>query len=349
MLKNIHVQNFRNLSDLTVEQLARVNLFTGRNNSGKTTLLEALFLLIGEGDPAAAVAVNNGRGIDTAGGMLAVREAFWKPMFFAFDMSRNIVIKALHKMHGQLSLRIKLEWPATMEVPLKELGARPGVEFLSGSALSFAFSIAGCDPAVRNMRVTGDQIQVERPEARLPFHVVFLSSRNGNHQTDAMRLGQLRQRKQVGMVLEALKVVEPRLQSVEDNSASGTPMIWGDIGLSELVPLPVMGEGMTRVARLMLAISAAPGGGVLIDEIENGLHHEILPKVWQAVDTAAKIFDTQVFATTHSYECLEAAHQALGADDFRLHRLEAEEGLSRCVTLEPDQIGAVIRHSMEVR
>ena len=88
---------------------------------------------------------------------------------------------------------------------------------------------------------------------------------------------------------------------------------------------------------------------MLADEVENGLHYSIMPKVWQAVGTAAKNFDTQVVATTHSYECMEAAYQALGKDGFRLHRLEAEEGKSRCVTLEPDQIDAVIRHTMEVR
>ncbi len=355
MLKSLRIRNFRNLADLKIDRLARVNLLTGRNNSGKTTLLEALFLLVGEGDPAAAVAMNNGgRGIDTAG-MLAVREAFWKPLFLAFDMSRDIDITACHETHGQLSLRIKLERPATMKVRLRELGTRPAVEIFSGSALSFAFSIAGCDPTVRTLRVTEDQIQVEQSKASLPFQVVLLSSRSGNHQTDAVRLGQLRQRKRVDIVLEALKIVEPRLLSVESNSASGTPMIWGDIGLAELVPLPVMGEGMTRVARLILAISSAPGGVVLVDEIENGLHHSTLPKVWQAIAAAAKSFDTQVFATTHSYECLEAACQALGADDFRLYRLEAgkgkmsEERTICCVPYEPDEIQAAIHHNFEVR
>ncbi len=349
MLKSLRIRNFRNLVDLKIDRLERVNLFTGRNNSGKTTLLEALFLLVGGGDPVATAAVNSSRGIDMAGGTLAVREAFWKPLFFAFDMNQDIAIEAVHEEHKRLSLCIKLERSATTQVPLKKLEARPVEEFFSDTALSFAFSINGGAPAVRTMRVRGDQIQFESPEASLPLHVMLLSTRSGDPQKDAVRLGQLRKHKRADMLLETLKIVEPRLQSIEDSSASGTPMIWGDIGLEELMPLPVMGEGMTRVTRLILAISATPGGVVLIDEIENGLHHEILPKVWQAVDAAAKSLDTQVIATTHSYECVEAAHQALGNDGFGLHRLEAEEGLSRCVTLEPDQIDAVMRHAMEVR
>ena len=69
-------------------------------------------------------------------------------------------------------------------------------------------------------------------------------------------------------------------------------MIRVDVGLSELVPLSTMGEGMARVARLILALPAARGGLVLVDEIENGLHRSVLLKVWCSVAHAAARFDT---------------------------------------------------------
>ena len=126
-------------------------------------------------------------------------------------------------------------------------------------------------------------------------------------------------------------------------------MIWGDIGLSELVPLPAMGEGMTQIARLVLAIASMPDGVVLVDEVENGIHHSALPDVWRAIDETAKQFHTQIFATTHSFECIEAAHQALGPDGFLLHRLEASDAENRCVTFKPNGISAALRHGLEVR
>ena len=149
--------------------------------------------------------------------------------------------------------------------------------------------------------------------------------------------------------MEALTVIEPKLQSIEENSASGTPMIWGDIGLSELIPLAVMGEGMSRIARLVLAIYAVEDGVVLVDEIENGIHHSVLPKVWRAIDTAAKQFNTQIFATTHSFECVSAAHESLCENDFRLHRLDVIDNSVRRVTYDPETIAAALRHNLEVR
>ncbi len=346
MLKSLRIRNFRNLVDLKIDRLVRVNLFAGRNNSGKTTLLEAVYLMLGFGNPIVAPQLNVFRGLDDELSM-SHEDTAWRPMFYGLDTSGEIVLSAEHTSHGSLELTVLLGQPATIELETPQSSLPLGTS-ISVKDLLFLFRRDGKLVVKNYLHVTPDKVQLNRPDPPL-FSRAFLSTRSGGVREDAQLFGKLQVKKQTDTVVDALKIVEPRLQNLEANSAIGMPMIWGDIGLSELVPLPVMGEGMTRVARLMLAISAAPGGVVLIDEIENGLHHEILPKVWQAVMAAAKSFDTQVFATTHSYECLEAAHQALDADDFRLHRLESEEGLSRCVTLEPDQIDAVIRHSMEVR
>lgn len=349
MLKKIRIRNFRKLNDLQIDRMDQINLFTGRNNSGKTTLLEALFLLIGAGNAGMTLSINAFRGIDSAGGTpAAIREAFWKPMFSALEMSEVIQVEAEETLLGQLTLGIMLEQPGMIELPIGK-PAGTAAEFLKESPLLFSFDSKRTGHVECRMRLQGTGIQIEHPAASVPLQAVFLSSRLGNLLEDAMRLGQLRKRKQARIIVDALKIVEPRLQSVEDNSASGTPLIWGDVGLPELIPLPVVGEGMTRVARLILAISAAQGGLVLVDEIENGLHHTILAKVWQAINAAAKNFNAQIIATTHSFECMEAAYQSLGKDGFRLHRLEAENGKSRCVTYEPDQIEAVIRHVLEVR
>ena len=354
MLKSLRIRNFRNLVDLKIDRLGRVNLFTGRNNSGKTTLLEAVYLMLGFGHPIAAHHIKAFRGLDDEPGMspIVVQDIAWRPMFYNLDTSGEIILSAEHISHGSLELTVSLGQPATLELETAQSSLPPGA---SVEDLLFLFQREGKPPVKNYLHVMQDKMQFHRIDDPLPFSVLFISSRSGGVQGDAEWFGKLQVKKQTDTVVDALKIVEPRLQNLEANPAGGMPMIWGDIGLSELVPLPVMGEGMTRVARLMLAICGAPGGVVLVDEIENGLHHEILPKVWQAVDTAAKRFDTQVFATTHSYECLEAACQALGTDDFRLHRLEAGKGKTseerkiRCVTYEPDEIQAAIHHNFEVR
>src|SRR3954452_10370521 len=99
--------------------------------------------------------------------------------------------------------------------------------------------------------------------------------------------------------------------------------------------MALMGEGMVRLLSLVLEITNASNGVVLIDEIETGLHHSVLRTVWRAIGKASRRSNTQVFATTHSWECISAAHEAFlesGHYDLRLHRLERINGDIKAIT-----------------
>lgn len=349
MFRYLSMRNFRGFGNLEIPSLGRINLVTGKNNSGKTSLLEAFFMLCCAGNPEVALRISAFRGIDIAQGS-AVLGTLWKPIFTDFDMKKSVEIQGDYTRHGPLVLNITLDQPNTIELPFDKPGRTSDSEFSNESTLKFIFMKSGLEKAMEGrLRLTSGGIQVDQPTLQSPIQAVFLSSRSGNLQEDAQRLGQLRQRKQGELVVSALRIVEPRLQSVEVNSASGVPMIWGDVGLPELVPLPMMGEGMTRIARLILAISVAPNGVVLVDEVENGLHHSVLGKVWKAIGEAARQFDTQVVASTHSFECMEAAYQSLNAEDFLVHRLENTGEAIRCITLGPDEIEATVEHNLEIR
>ena len=77
-------------------------------------------------------------------------------------------------------------------------------------------------------------------------------------------------------------------------------------GVSRPVPLNSMGDGMLRVLQLSLKIFAAKGGFLLIDEFENGLHYSVQEKVWALLFEMAERHDIQIFATTHSWDCIES-------------------------------------------
>ena len=96
----------------------------------------------------------------------------------------------------------------------------------------------------------------------------------------------------------------------------------------------------------------AKDGTVLIDEFENGLHYSALVDAWKAVGAAARQSNVQVFATTHSWECVLAAHRAFAEsdeDDFRLHRLERRDGEVVALTYDQEQLDTAIEFNFEVR
>lgn len=349
MLEQLHISNLRGLRDLEVGPLSRINLVAGKNNAGKTTLLEAIFLLGGGGDPRIALNRHLIRLEPETAVPTSISETVWTPLFFALETVGSLAISGRHSSAGLMRLTIKLERPATTEILRSGDTAAMVQDRPHERVLKFIYTDPVAGDLESEARETATEVKFHQVNTYVPFSGAILQPRGGSTKADAVRLGQLRRQKRGDLLLDALRVVEPRLQSIEDNASSGEPMIWVDIGLPELVPLPVMGAGMTHVTRVVLAAATVPGGVVLVDEIENGLHHSVLPDVWQKVGKVAEQFNVQVVATTHSFECVEAAYEVFGPNGFRLHRLEVADGVNRCMTYGEDAIEGAIRHNLEVR
>ena len=363
MLERLSIRHFRGFKALKMERLARVNLIAGKNGAGKTALLEALFLLAGAGNLDAFPQWQALRGLGSNVEPLPLMdETAWSPLFHALDAEHAARIAGRHSQFGDLTLKLTLERHPLTSSERRRLTtadiARSGQ--LGTASPSSRPSLVSCfsrsshpDKPVQariNVRDTGLEIAQDDCNALFPAVINLPAFRHV--QEDARRLGALRKQKKGDRLVRALKVVEPALQDVEVNSVNGAPAIWADIGLPELIPLTALGEGLTHMTRIVLAITAVPNGLILIDELENGFHHSVLPQAWPVIAEAAKEFKVQIFATTHSFECIRAAHVALGGG-FRLHRLEVSgpfnDRQNRCITYEERDVAAVMRHNMEVR
>ena len=80
MFKSLQVSNFRSLRDVKLQKLKRLNLVTGSNGGGKTSLLEAVFLNAGAANPHLALSINSFRGdnIITPSSDHTFRSWFWE-------------------------------------------------------------------------------------------------------------------------------------------------------------------------------------------------------------------------------------------------------------------------------
>lgn len=353
MFTSLNVSGYRGLKSLEIERLGRVNLVAGRNNSGKTSLLEAVFLLSHGGSAHAALNRNVLRSGSTAGpGAAEDVWGLWGPMFFDLDLSQPVSISGRHATHGSIGLKIEHRYSRRVGRVSASPDTRPGVR--GSPELHFALTVPAHNGqlarTVRSHVSFGeDGADVDVKGDLLAARCVILKSGADQAQNDAWRLGLLRVRKQAGVVVEALQLVEPRLQSLDGFTGPGGHTLWGDIGLSEQIPLAVLGDGVNRLARLVLAMAHERGLVVLVDEIENGFHHSVLEKVWKAVYTTAERFDAQVIATTHSYECIAAAHAASPGHDLVLHRLDADDDGVKCVTYDSESLEGAMHHGFEVR
>jgi len=359
MYQSFKVKNFRCFHELALGDLKRVNLIAGMNNVGKTALLEALFLHGGAYNPQATFKLSAFRGIENVKVNLSrLGETVWDSLFNQFDNTKSIELVGENNA-GSRSLRLRV---AREPAELKKIS-----HYISDSPEEFKGLLTSSEIAQvlaleykENGRQTAlymvaDQkgVRTEPFPSTPPFPTFFQTARlRVPFIEEAERFGKLELEGKQDELLRVLRLIEPRLKRLAVVVESGETMLQGDIGAARLVPLPLMGEGIARLATLMLYMSNAANGIVLIDEIENGLHHSVMAKVWKAIGEAARQYDTQIFATTHNLECIVAAHRAFMESDqydFRLHRLErTREGLI-AVTYDQEDLAAVIETSLEVR
>lgn len=365
MYKAIKINNFRCFEKFEINDLEQINLIVGSNNTGKTALLEAIFLHCGQRNPELALRVNAFRGIESIKIELAPWTSTpWDSLFFNFDNSKTIEIIGKNEKSGVKKLSIKiLRQPHEMKkIPSAlrphEYRAREESEIykagFSGAAKVLELKFEEKKSSTTSYLIIDQHGQRIEPILPVPSFPAFFQASNIRIPSAevAERYGNLEIAGKQKVLIEALRLIEPRLKRLSILPAGGVSTLHGDTGIGRPVPLPLMGEGMVKIANIILHISNASHGVGLIDEIENGIHYSVLKNLWSAIRDAAKEFDVQLFATTHSLECVAAAHRAFSEGkkyNFRLFRLERENGSIKAISYDRETLEIALESDLEVR
>ena len=156
-------------------------------------------------------------------------------------------------------------------------------------------------------------------------------------------------------LLQLLREIDPRLQRLRYAKPPGTsqPLVYASFaGLKNALSMTQAGQGFSKLFSLFCQMLVSKAEILLIDEIENGLYYETMPQIWKGIATLAASENIQVFATTHSRECLIAAHETMKAQpsyDFALHRLQRVKGRLEAVTHDQGMLEVALKSGLEVR
>ena len=337
-------------------------------------MLEALWLHTGPNQPRLGLVMNNFRGLEDSSANEVFNDLFWK-----FDTKREIDLSAFGDW-GINSRILKIELmdldvsqfqigsgrarePQALErvAPISSVVSDTRIVFNYTDESGEAFTSEGVvvetqmPPMGMPIALRGLELQVRQAQIERRSSAIFLASRQSNSQSDAERFSKLQLNRKHHKVESIMRRVEPRLQGLSVIANPSLPTIHAELeGHDRLLPMPLLGDGMTRLLSLALAIGNSENGLVLIDEIENGLHHSVMKSVWSGIAQFAREFDVQIFATTHSRECIRAAHQAFSEDDlydFRLHRMERikDSDDTRVVTYSKKTLEIALKRDLEVR
>ena len=372
MLTSFFVSNFRLFRRLELSQLGRVNLIVGKNSSGKTALLEAVRLYASNGD------------LDVLVGLLTSRHEFWKQM-----PPRNIVtppseaaVRHLfygHKLPeiGEEGIRIGVSDSRKSQLRLTIAAYR--MEHKEGeirqtridfpalsddlSDIQRALVVEDADAVLNKidlLEYTHERFRAYRHRGipnnrRCPMQIVstqVIGTSELASLWDSTSLTDLEHE-----VIAGLKLLEPGITGLafvedEENNRNNTRIpIVKRRDYPEPLPLKTQGEGIFRLFHIVLALVNARDGILLVDEFENGLHWSVLPKVWDVVFRLSEKLNVQVFATTHSSDCVRGFESAWKEhiDAGAFFRLDAKDGDVKATAYDCETLSDALEMDVEVR
>ena len=337
MLDSLIIKNFRCLEDFSVEKLGRVNLIVGKNNSGKSTVLEALRLYAGNAQRPLLETIAIERDERTRIGeteqgdyeAALPYQDFFTGRLFPADESRCIQIGSLEIPDARLTIEHIFASEVLENIengPTNEAFMRTRYQVVSKEDAE-----KSADDLIHALKISKGSrlfplILLDRPISRarmamvegngsVPFSMVGTQISSPDELADVW--DKIVFTKHQDVVKQAMQIIAPEFENltfvrsdVPRGSLARAGMQRGaKVKLSnELRPVPLnsLGDGMMRVLQLALKIFPAKGGFLLIDEFENGLHYSVQQRVWELLFEMALRLDIQVFATTHSWDCIES-------------------------------------------
>jgi AAA15 family ATPase/GTPase len=355
MLIDLTIHNYRFLQDFHIDGLAQVNLIVGSNNSGKTSLLEAIYLLVNQNNPQSMIDL-----LDNRGEVASSK---------TFNLSRSYQIKHLFSNHqinfdNNIHFQSGKQNPLNLQIQLTIAGNR---EELSTDienetplfTLNFYYnSHPGIEIPVYEDGTLDTRFFKNKSAISLltftPPACKFLTTANTNFNQLSILWDSINLTPKEDEVIKALQIIEPHVERISfTSSRSNSNVIIKMRGQSDPIPLGSMGDGMRRLLTLALSIVNVEKGFLLVDEIDTGLYYEVQADMWRLILETAHRLNIQVFATTHSWDCVRAFNEALedtkNSKIGKLFRLDSKYGKIRAVEYVAEELRIAMQQNIEVR
>lgn len=341
MINNIEIKGFRGIQSCWIDNLSRVNLFFGKNNCGKSSLLEALFLVCGQSNPLLPYRINLMRTYEK------VSENDIRYFFYKLDTSNPIKLSIKGSHERELTITsFRDELPimnanSSSTQASYEYGLRMSYKTVDGEFMSeIRYDLSNSN--VVNSKSFIDNKYVES------LKCVYLSPRYDSS-ASVEGLKNIYLNKDEAFLSDALRILEP---DAKDPIFMENVMLV-DAGLSARIPINLMGDGIRKIVSFLTSIYACKDGVLLIDELSNGFHYSVMKPMWEIVFKAAERNNVQIFATTHDIDSIRGFKEAAKntntdyASAFKLHKME--NGELRNYHYSFDQLDNAIQQEIEIR
>lgn len=341
IISNFCVKNYKNIDDLNLTDLRLINLIVGKNNVGKSNILEAISLYVKNWNLDSLLHILNSRKEKTDDFVKAtfnqsedLQLQNFAPIlphrdinFLKRSSNNEIVVGGNnHFLHFALMNAYYRRDADTEANRLYQLTPYP-------NRISKISSNADLVLSILEKESNNSTAAVEKKEVSSITKKLYKLTKSGidytNYSEEEGYNCQLINCKSLSTklaqklwadfaltnneqeILKALKMIDEQIEdfnfvNVDDRIVPIVKILRDIDGQKQYVRMPVseLGDGLVHVLNIIVALLSCQNGFLLLDEAESGLHHTTQIKLWQLIFKLAVANNVQVFATTHSNDCI---------------------------------------------
>jgi len=370
MLTSIKIDNYRTFSDLDIPLVSRVNLFSGKNNAGKSAFLEAIYLHVNSFSDQSIFKVLNDREEIIERG------------------NNELYVSPIRHFYPNHKIDIENYKPVNITSNLDITSINLGYSYIERDANRVTRKIV-------DIHIDSDDREIlledafslslltksERTERAGEFPLYQDNDNSFESQRAFRRGGGSGERKNVLMVpssgtsfdelgflwdnisltdsekyiLNALRIIESRVTGIAMiQQRKGSPRRTPVVKLRHIddpVTLKSLGDGMGRIFQIILSLANCSNGVLLIDEFENGLHWSVQEKVWEIIFNLSHSLNVQVFCTSHSRDCILSFKEnwRKRPENGMFYRIENTNGFVEAKKYDLETLNDSLEFDVEVR
>lgn len=337
------VENYRSIKKLFISDFRQFNLIVGENNCGKSSLLEAIQFCMGMPNGIYPNQMN------------IIRKLMNNDILMAFhnlDYTKSIhfgVVRDNKQREVSISAIKIPDFPYISRDENQKNGSiinnyKLDITRFDGKKYTVSYSPEQHSQNPLYVPVANNE-EFRNSDINIPSFY-WTPDWSGYNYSNA--LSKLIINKEKYFVIQALQTIDKNVQDIQLGANGG---VFVDIGLSSLLPIPLMGKGIEKILAIITTISTLRNGFFIIDEFENGLHHTSMKQLWTVLFELCRKRNIQLFATTHSYECIESfIGQAEDENALAIIRLEKDDvGNHSAIHITSETAKSAIEQRWELR
>jgi len=343
MLESLYIKNYRLFRELRIDSLKRVNLIIGKNNAGKSSLLEAIATYLGRDEIALRIyriSCDRREWVKDNFKLAAILNSLTTLFYdrkFTFNESNDAIYIGNDEQRG-ISFHLS-------NTDSNNRKTKP------------ALIITDNNKKVEEILLSDFENHILMPPSVTNHEIVPPTPSSDVFNRLALDWGKIALTDKEDYVIETLQIIDrniERLTFIDETPTAKRPIVRLR-DMSQPVTLASMGDGIVRIFRIIVTLVCCENGTLLIDEFETGLHWSVQAELWEFIYLMAEKFNVQIFASTHSRDTLWALQQVAlskGAEDetsiIKLLPLPKKRKI-KAVEVDVENVKLALEQELEIR